>query len=183
MALQELDLKIEYRPGSKNQKADALSCYPPPLVIDNSVGVLTSPVIAAIATNKVELILAERQRRDPYLMSLIAYLEDDVLPSDDRMAHELILGRSQYVLNDGVLYRVESDKVVVPEIDQERLFMEVHAGEFGGHLREAKIHSQLSHHYWWPSIRRNITGWCRACLTCASQNVGKPFKPFHPNTC
>ena len=56
--------------------------------------------------------------------------------------------------------------------------MEVHAGEFDGHLREAKIHSQLSCHYWWPSIRRDITKWYRACLTCASQNVGKSFKPF-----
>ena len=65
MALQELDLKIEYRPGSKNQKADAMSHYPPPSVIDRSVGELTSPVIAAIATDKVELTLAERQRRDP----------------------------------------------------------------------------------------------------------------------
>ena len=65
MALQELDLKIEYRPGSKNQKVDAMSHYPPPSMIDRSVGELTSPVIAAIATDKVELTLAERQRRDP----------------------------------------------------------------------------------------------------------------------
>ena len=53
---------------------------------------------------------------------MIAYLEDDVLPSDNRMARQLILGRSQYVLNDGVLYRVESDKtvrVVVPESNRE----------------------------------------------------------------
>ena len=54
------------------------------------------------------------------------------------------------MLNDEILYRVETDKtlrVVVPESDREHLFMKVHAGKFGGHLREVKIHSQLSRHY------------------------------------
>jgi len=67
-------------------------------------------------------------------------------------------------------------RVVVPESDHEDLFMKVHAGEFGGHLKEAKIHSQLNCHYWWPTIRQG--GVELACFTCASCNVGKPLKPF-----
>ena len=72
MALQELDLKIEYRPGSKNQKADTLSHYPLPSSMENSVEESTLPVIAAIATERAEPTLAERQRGNPYLMSVIA---------------------------------------------------------------------------------------------------------------
>ena len=178
MALQELDLKIEYCPGSKNLKADTLSRYPLLSTMDEE-SIL--PVIVAIATERAEPALAERQRVDPYLMSVIAYLEDNVLPRDDKEARELILGRSQYVLNDEILYRVETDKtlrVVVPKSDREDLFMKVHTGKFGGHLREVKIHSKLSRHNWWPTIRQDINRWCRASLTCASCNVGKPFKPL-----
>ena len=82
---------------------------------------------------------------------------------------------------DKVLYRVEPDKtlrVVVPESDRESLFHEAHSGKYGGHLREVKIHSRLSHHYWWPGMRQDIVKWCRTCLVCATRSVGKQIKPF-----
>ena len=37
--------------------------------------------------------------------------------------------------------------------DRENLFNEAHSGEYGEHLRETKIHSQLSRHCWWPGMR------------------------------
>jgi len=63
--------------------------------------------------------LAERQRMDPSLRQVIIYLNYGVLP-DEKRARELVLGRSQYELLDGVLYRVEtykSLKIVVPMSD------------------------------------------------------------------
>ena len=104
-----------------------------------------------------------------------------ILPGDEKRARELVLGRSQYELLDGVLYRVETDKslkIVVPVSDRERLFNEAHAGDFGEHLREVKIYSQLSRHYWWPGMRRDIVNWCLACFVCATRSVGKPIKPL-----
>ena len=58
------------------------------------------------------------------------------------------------------------------------VFREVHQGRFSGHLRDAKIHSQLGKAYWWPNIRKDIISWCRACEVCASRQVGKPIKPY-----
>ena len=49
---------------------------------------------------------------------------------------------------------------------------------FSGHLRDAKIHSQLSKAYWWPNMRKDIISWCRACEVCASCQVGNPIKPY-----
>jgi len=123
--------------------------------------------------------LAERQRMDLSLRQVIIYLNDGVLPGDEKRARKLILGRSQYELLDGVSYRVETDKslkIAVPVSDHERLFNEAHAGEFGGHLREVKMYSQLNHHYWWPGMRRDIVNWCHACFVCATRSVGKPIK-------
>ena len=53
---------------------------------------------------------------------------------------------------------------------------EVHSGQFGGHLRDAKIHSTLSKHYWWPGMRKDIGTWCRSCLTCATRSVGRAVR-------
>ena len=81
---------------------------------------------------------------------------------------------------DEVLYHVEPDKtlrIIPPSSDRHRLFRESHEGPFSGHLREAKIHSQLSRQYWWLGMRKDITHWCRACLPCATRSVGRPVRP------
>lgn len=81
---------------------------------------------------------------------------------------------------EGVLYYVEKDKtlkIIPPQEDRKSLFTEVHSGRFGGHLRDAKIHGELSKGYWWPGMRSNIIQWCQACLTCASRQIGHPIHP------
>ena len=57
------------------------------------------------------------------------------------------------------------------------MFEEVHGGPFGGHLRDAKIHGELSRQYWWPGMRRDIFRWCQACMVCASRQVGRAVRP------
>ena len=75
-----------------------------------------------------------------------------------------------------VFHHVERDKtsrVVPPECDWRQLFDEVHGGAFSGHLRDAKIHGELSRRYWWPKMRSDIIHWCQACFLCASRQVGQ----------
>ena len=92
-----------------------------------------------------------------------------------KRAREIML-----TLRGSILYRIDSDKklrIVPPAADRENLFREVHEGSFGGHLREAKVHSTLSCHYWWPWMRADLTAWCRSCLKCATLSVGRPVRP------
>ena len=93
---------------------------------------------------------------------------------------ELILTQSQYEVVGGVLYHVAPDKtlrIILPTGDRKQIFEDAHVGTFGGHLREAKIHGQLSKHYWWPRMWADITSWYRARLTCATRHVGQAVKP------
>ena len=93
----------------------------------------------------------------------------------------MALTKSQYLLKDGVLFRVEKDKtlrVIPSRSERKELFHVVHSGKFAGHLREAKIHGELSRQYWWPQMRKDITDWCKACLTCASRRPGRAVKPL-----
>ena len=181
MALQELDLAIAYRSGRKNEKADALSRYPVP---QESIEEEIPPVIAATTPSgnegRHQDCLEERQRSDPELAEIIRFLEEGTLPDDDKSARLLVLNKPQYTMVEEVLYHVAPDKtlrIVPPVQDRQKLFREVHDGVFGGHLRDAKVHGTLSKHYWWPSMRTDVSAWCRSCLPCATRCVGRAVKP------
>lgn len=59
----------------------------------------------------------------------------------------------------------------------EKLFQTTHGEVFGAHLRDAKVFSELRRHYWWPSMRKDVTRWSRGCLTCATYGTGKAVYP------
>ena len=157
---------------------------PTTAVTQDTVVTPTTTVIQDTVTqdgeNTAQHFLSERQYRDPELRKVIQYLQSGVLPEDDVEARKLTMNEGQYSLVDGVLYHLDADKslkIIPPTVDRETLFREAHQGVFSGHLREAKIHSQLARHYWWPRMRRDIAHWCRACLTCASRYPGRPIRP------
>ena len=90
MALQELDLDIQYRPGKANARADALSRHPIPPVSSDSHCTLVPKVIAAIeppvlvaqsGESTPDESLGQRQRSDPQLERMIRYLENGELPA------------------------------------------------------------------------------------------------------
>ena len=181
MALQELDLKVVYRRGKENEKADALSRAPLPDEAATSTMpfVQIAPISSEVVSAKDGETLSQRQKADPELQPMMAYLESGITP-EEQNAKQLILQSVEYTLLDGVLYHVEKDKtlrIVSPLGDREDLFKAVHSGTFGGHLHDAKLHGQLGRHYWWPGIRKNIRDWCKACVPCATRNVGRPTHP------
>ena len=186
LALQDLDLNIQYRAGKANANADCLSRYP--IAEDSSLREDPFLEIAAITLSEEttvnedctaqaeDLALPELQKRDPDLHPVIEYLEEGILPQDDTEARELTLTKSQYLMVGGVLHHVEPDKtlrVILPMGSRRKVFDTAH----GGHLRDAKIHGQLSRHYWWPKMRSDIRAWCKACITCASRRVGRRERP------
>ena len=89
-------------------------------------------------------------------------------------------GRSLYEVVDGILYHMEVNKtpcLIPPTCDRESLFQEVHCGTFGAHMKDAKIHDELSKHYWWSSMRIDIWKWCRSCLVYATRQPSRVTQP------
>ncbi len=177
-----------------NENADALSRSPLSSLSPNAdidiVVAATTPVAESQGGEPTTTSMAERQSGEPSLggkqhddselKMIIDYLTEGVLPSEDRQARELVMSKPQYQMVDGVLYRVQADKtlrIIPPSPDRKKLFDEIHGGVFGGHLRDAKIHSALAKHYWWPGMRTDILKWCRGCLTCATRRIGRQEKP------
>ena len=74
-------------------------------------------------------------------------MEAGKFPENEQEARELVLSSPQFEVVDDMIYHVEADKTlrfVFPLNKRRKVFNQAHAGTFGGHLREAKIHSQLA---------------------------------------
>lgn len=178
MALQEMDLTIQHRSGKHNENANALSRFPHAQTVDADA----DPTDGVVATlmNEVSEDLAVLLRQDEELNATITYLETGILPEDEKTAKHLALTQSQFVIEEEVLYWVAGDstlRIVPPACMCQQLFQEAHSGQFGGHLSDTKVHSQLQKHYWWSGMRADITRWSRACLVCATYSSGRTVQP------
>ena len=177
MAIQELNLSIKHRSGSTNANADALSRSPLP-TSDRDPDNSPEKVVAAVEAEGSTLPMLQKQ--DPELSPVFTYLETGVLPPDDKLARTVALTSSQYLIQDGALYRVETDstlRVIPPAGFRKRLFQQAHGGTFGAHLGDAKVHSELRKHYWWSGMRADITRWSKECLICATHTTGRAVRP------
>ena len=146
-----MDLHIHYKPGRTNQKADTLSRAPCPVA--SGEGECEERLVATVGTIPQSFAkggdrsLGSLQRDDPKLIPHLSYLEDGTLTDNESEARELVVSRDNFEVIDGILYHVEKDKtlrVIPPESIRRKLFDEAHGGQFGGHLRDAKMHSLLS---------------------------------------
>ena len=69
-----------------------------------------------------------RQVKDPQLTTIMRYLETRELPTEEKQAKELILGKTRYTLINGILYHLGIDQslqIVLPKHDRYDVFKEV----------------------------------------------------------
>ena len=110
MIVEELDLDIKHRPGKGNTNADALSHNP----VDSKGQVMqmesdmVQPECRRSAQPTEDVLqpssLEQLQREDPGLSHLFRYLEDAVLPTNEKVAKSLVLESIMFGILDGILY-------------------------------------------------------------------------------
>ena len=85
-------------------------------------------------------------------------------------------------MKDGVLWRQFEDpegvsrflQLVVPQVLQEEVLKELHAGIVGGHLGEDKTMAWLKERFYWPGQYRDVKNFCQACPSCATRKTPTP---------
>ena len=165
------NLRLEYKPGSTNTAADALS---------------RSPVSVLHISNKQPLltVVQQEQQKDSELLQLIMYLQNKTLPKDTAVARQVVeqAGKGFYLV-DGVLYYQGQDmpdrcRLVVPQQLQQQVLNEHHDSIFAGHFGIKKMTQRLSQYYYWKGMKADVHKKCTSCVTCASvSGQGHRSKP------
>ena len=90
-----------------------------------------------------------------------------------------------YFMRDGLLFRkwrpanrpasedwASYEQVVLPQCYRKEVLHLAHESSYGGHLGFRKTLDRISRQFYWPSLRKDLKGFCRSCHVC--QVVGRP---------
>ena len=193
------DLNIIYRPGKENTKADALSRSPqcPAPVFREAETEIQVSAITGDTDHTIDEMLqmepdttlsnphsfAREQRKDEKINQVILFLETEELPSDDKQARKIALQSSNFTIEDGVLYFLDSKhnhrkRAVVPGHLRERVMKEVHSGPFSGHFSGNRLYNVLARVWWWEGMYKDAVSHSKSCPDCAiAVGGGRPGRP------
>ena len=101
LLLQHYDFNIVHRPGRIHVNADCLSRRP-----------YDSCEISSLKKEEPQTPhTQEMQRRDPELAAMIDFLENDILPINDKYARKILLkSHNFYIGQDGLLYHIDFNR-------------------------------------------------------------------------
>ena len=63
-------------------------------------------------------------------------------------------------------------QIVVPKVYRTEVISIAHDIPMAGHLGVKKTRDKIWQHFWWPSLKKDVSEYCKSCHTC--QVVGKP---------
>ena len=162
--LSELNFKIVYRPGSKNQRADILTRRsgdrlkreePTPTTILGPDKFQISSLEAGFS-NEVKLKL----ETDAMGQSILKALHQKLLRHPHVDLGSCKMNREGLLEVNGLLYIPEDIEL------RGRIISSRHSHPAAGHPGQAATFELLSRDFWWPSMRRTIARYIRNCETC-----------------
>ena len=167
-------MKLQYKPGTANKFADALSRAPLLNGSDEENKVLQVSQLE-LESSQVSLgRVQQEQRQDPELLKLIIYLESRVLPEDQQEAKVIAnLARKGYFVVEKGLYYEGVDvpnrcRVVVPKHFRDQIINDHHDTAYAGHFSMKKMTHRLSQYFFWNGMKGDIYRKYAVCVTCAS---------------
>ncbi|KAL0285954.1 UNVERIFIED_CONTAM: Transposon Tf2-11 polyprotein [Sesamum angustifolium] len=146
--LSEFHFVLEYRAGSSNHVADALS---------RRADLATLGSVAALSSSAVATSVRDRARE---------LLSGD--PAAQGLVHLVERGKArQFWLEDGLLM-TKGNRLYVPKGGDLRksLIAECHDTLWAGHPGEERTYALVQRAYYWPQMRDDVETYVRTCLIC-----------------
>ena len=122
--------------------------------------------------------LEKCQKDDIFSASMFNYIQEGTLPNDNSLARQLLLNHDQFVIVDGILFKLTYSvfgktmdptlQIVIPEKWSESLIEATHSSPLGGHLGCVKTYNTIRARYYWRSMFKEVhdfVGTCHTCLT------------------
>jgi hypothetical protein len=173
LSLQEYDCDIQYRKGSENANADALSRLPRPTTDPRVVNVNAIP-----DNNRA---WEEAQRNDAFLGPIYHNLEHHIVASRNDTTS------NNYALRDRLLrYQRkgrEPPRIAVPTNKIKQVLRAHHEDPLAGHQGFLRTLEKIRPAFHWPTLREDVENHCKECLPCqgrkpANRNI--PLQPLKP---
>jgi len=174
LEVQEYTFEIEYRAGTRMTHIDALSRNPSPISLE----------VLQIDVTEGDWILAA-QLQDEQLLRIRKIVMDKKTSETKHYFKE-------YFIKEDKIYKRLDEKTqawVVPRVARLEICRLCH--DDAGHLGVEKILERIKRNYWFAGMRRFITKYVNACLSCAYyknttgkkqcklNNIEKIPVPFH----
>ena len=186
LILQEFDFSIEYRKGSQNGNADALSRIP---MMDENVWLVSE------WHDDIDIeYLKSCQHEDVVLREIIYSLSQglETLSTTQLISfrYRQIWGLEQFNLSNDILhrqYRVngfgdERNVIMVPEKLKEYFLYKNHDWPSAGHFGWQKTLDRLKNVGYWVGMAKDVTDYCRSCSQCTPAKQPMPTKAPLINT-
>ena len=177
LLLQQYDFNIVHRPGRIHGNADCLSRRP-----------YDSCEMSSLKKEEPRTPhTQEMQRRDPELAVMIDFLENDILPTNDKDARKILLTSDNfYIGQDGLLYHIDFNRrrnaresfsqLVVPAALRFEILSNVHDHIAGAHFGLNKTFSKLKQRYWWIGMFKDVEHWVKSYVECSMRKSSRNSK-------
>ena len=134
--------------------------------------------------------LRQMQLADPQSAPFMAYVEDNVLPPDDKLARRLLLESQDYVMDNGLLFHLYYPRgqghrterlvtqLVVPFPLRNDILLSFYDSLLGGHFATERTYQSIRLRYFWIGMYADITTYVKTCVAC--QKAKRVIHPGHP---
>ena len=138
--------------------------------------------------------MSELQRQCLDFIPIFDYIENGVLPEDDKAARKLIFESEQFVIDDGILYHIFHPRtkrldqifpvvkqLCIPRSLREQLMISYH--DDNCHIGQERLYNSLKMRYWFPLMYSSVLPYVASCETCQRTKTSPhkrkaPLKPL-----
>nr|GFC32013.1 reverse transcriptase domain-containing protein [Tanacetum cinerariifolium] len=162
-------------PRSRNKKADALS-----KITSTSFAHLSKQVLVEVLETKSitrkEVTAVIEEEGPTWMMKLVNYLKEGILPGDEMEARKLRLKARQYELMEGVIYKrsfLTPWVRCVGPLQAEYVMRKIHEGSCSMHAGPRSVVAKaIRLGYFWPTMHKDARDMIRKCSDC---QIHRPF--------